>query len=139
MNTFIQKIVFAFFLLLVINSCNRNTNTSDKSADVNTSNVEQNENTKDEKPKEKEISIAGVYSGIDNIGMETTIEIKSNGVMIAHPSVGDGTPCYGRWEGTANNLSLYIPNELEGEQLLGHAKITDQGLQIIGGSLYERQ
>jgi len=139
MNNLIQKIVFAFFLFLLINSCTRNAGTIEKAADANIPNVEHKETTQYEKPQEKEIRIAGVYTGIDNIGMETTIEIKSSGVMIAHPSVGDGTPCYGRWEGTANNLSLYIPNELEGEQLLGNAKVTDQGLQIIGGSLYERQ
>ena len=46
------------------------------------------------------ISIEGVYSGTDNVGMESTIMLRPGGRMIVQPSVGDGTPSRGRWSGT---------------------------------------
>ena len=70
--------------------------------------------------------------------------------MIVQPSVGDGTPSQGRWSGTSDNLSLYIETDqpyydnygnlrMGGDKLLGNAKITESGLQIIGGNFYSRQ
>lgn len=96
------------------------------------------------------ISIEGVYSGTDNVGMESTIMLRPGGRMIVQPSVGDGTPSRGRWSGTTDNLSLYIETDqpfydsygqlrMGGDQLLGSAKITESGLQIIGGNFYSRQ
>lgn len=102
-----------------------------------------NTNTKETKIEEEESNnspeISGVYSGTDNVGMETTIILQRGGTMVVQPSVGDGTPAYGRWEGTHNELSLYINDEMGGEQLLGDARVTESGLQIIGGRLYARQ
>lgn len=95
--------------------------------------------TTSEPQQSKEAEITGVYSGTDNVGMETTIILNSEGSMIVQPSVGNGTPAYGNWSGTANSLSLYISDDMGGEQLLGDAKITEQGLKIIGGKFYSRK
>jgi tetratricopeptide (TPR) repeat protein len=96
------------------------------------------------------IEIAGVYSGTDNVGMESTILLRIGGSMVVKSSIGDGTPSVGRWSGDAENLSLYIESDepyydnygnlkMGGDQLLGRGRITKEGLQIIGGKFYRRQ
>ncbi len=83
--------------------------------------------------------IAGVYSGTDNVGMESTIILRSGGTLIIQASVGDGTPDYGRWTGTADDLSLYHNDDFGNEQLIANAEISDEGLKIKGGRFYKRQ
>ena len=89
--------------------------------------------------QEKSISIAGTYSGTDNVGMQSTISLYSNGSMVVNSSIGDGSPSYGRWSGSAGNVSLYINDPYGGEKLLGNAKATTNGLSINGGNFYSRQ
>ena len=52
----------------------------------------------------KEVEIAGTYSGTDNVGMKSTIIMREGGVLIIHASVGDDSPDYGNWTGTAKNF-----------------------------------
>lgn len=85
------------------------------------------------------IEIAGVYSGTDNVGMESTIILRSSGTLIIQASVGDGTPDYGNWTGTAENLSLYHKDAFGYDELIGNAIVTEEGLRIIGGKFYSRQ
>ena len=87
----------------------------------------------------KETQITGTYSGTDNVGMESTIILRSGGTLIIQSSIGDGTPDYGNWTGTAENLSLYHKDSYGRDELIGNAKVTDLGLKIIGGKLYFRQ
>jgi len=115
-------------------SCNSNSN---KSNNFNSDNSESNTSIKKEEPKEAQI--AGTYSGTDNVGMESTIILRSGGTLIIQASVGDGTPDYGNWTGTADNLSLYHKDAFGNDELIGNAKVTEEGLRIIGGKFYARQ
>lgn len=115
-------------------SCNSNSN---KGNNFNSDNSESNTSIK--KEEFKETQIAGTYSGTDNVGMESTIILRSGGTLIIQASVGDGTPDYGNWTGTADNLSLYHKDAFGNEELIGNAKVTDEGLRIIGGKFYSRQ
>lgn len=83
--------------------------------------------------------IAGVYSGTDNVGMESRIILNHGGTLIIHASVGDGTPDYGWWTGTADALSLYHKGQLGNDEFIGSATVSDMGLQIKGGKFYKRQ
>ena len=71
--------------------------------------------------------------------MESTIVLRSGGTLIIKASVGDGTPDYGHWTGTSDDLSLYHNDAMGNEELIGNAKVTPQGLEIIGGKFYNRQ
>jgi len=124
---------FVMFLIL-FNSCETKTNKSSSSESIS-SNVS---SSHQEKTK-KETQIAGTYSGTDNVGMESTIILSSGGTLIIQASVGDGTPDYGNWTGTAENLSLYHKDAFGNDELIGNAKVTDEGLKIIGGKFYTRQ
>lgn len=92
---------FVMFLIL-FNSCETKSNKSSasesKSSNVSSSYQEE---------RKKENQIAGTYSGPDNVGMESTIILRSGGTLLIQASVGDGTPDYVNWTGTAENLSLY--------------------------------
>lgn len=85
------------------------------------------------------VKISGIYSGIDNIGMESTIILRTGGTLIIQTSLGDGTPDYGWWTGTADNLSLYHKDAMGNDELIGKAEITEDGLKIIGGKYYSRR
>lgn len=85
------------------------------------------------------VEISGTYSGTDNVGMESTIILRSGGTLIIQASVGDGTPDYGWWTGTADNLSLYHKDYMGNDELIGRAEVTEDGLKIIGGKFYSRQ
>ena len=122
-----------FFLLIVI-SCR---NSPDKQVDLQTGTPDGI--TSEEKTTAKEVEIAGVYTGTDNVGMESTIILQSGGTLIIKASVGDGTPDYGTWTGTADNLSLFHQDELGNDELIGNASVTESGLRIIGGQFYSRQ
>jgi len=67
--------------------------------------------------------IAGIYSGIDNVGMESSIILSKDGSLIIKSSVGDGKPDYGTWTGTADNLSLFHKDIMGKNELIGNAKI----------------
>lgn len=124
---------FTMILMLIYSCENRaikNDNSESKSSTKSSSYTEL--------PK-KETQIAGVYSGIDNVGMESTIILRSSGTLIIQASVGDGTPDYGNWTGTAENLSLYHKDAFGYDELIGNAIVTDEGLRIIGGKFYSRQ
>jgi hypothetical protein len=71
--------------------------------------------------------------------MESTIILRNGGTLIIQASVGDGTPDYGNWSGTADNLSLYHKDALGNDELIGNARVTEEGLRIIGGKFYARQ
>ena len=119
---------------IVFIACNSNSNksynTQSKSSDGSSSHQEETK---------KEAQIAGTYSGTDNVGMESTIILRSGGTLIIQASVGDGTPDYGNWTGTADNLSLYHKDAFGNDELIGNAKVTDEGLRIVGGKFYTRQ
>ena len=119
---------------IVFMACNSNSNksynTQSKSSDGSSSHQEETK---------KEAQIAGTYSGTDNVGMESTIILRSGGTLIIQASVGDGTPDYGNWTGTADNLSLYHKDAFGNDELIGNAKVTDEGLRIVGGKFYSRQ
>jgi len=119
---------------MVFIACN---SSSSKSNNSNSGNSESNSSSQQEQTKE--IQIAGTYSGTDNVGMESTIILLSGGTLIIQASVGDGTPDYGNWTGTADNLSLYHKDAFGNDELIGNAKVTDEGLRIIGGKFYSRQ
>jgi hypothetical protein len=89
--------------------------------------------------KRPEAEIAGTYTGEDNVGMESTIVLKSSGSLIVDSSVGDGSLDYGRWSGSAENVYLYHNDQYGNEELIGRAEITKEGLQIKGGKFYSRQ
>lgn len=134
--------ILFFTFSTIIMSCGnggQNTKTNSQSNELEEKTIEQ--------PK---VEISGTYSGTDNVGMESTIILRSGGSMVVQSSIGDGTPSVGRWSGDAENLSLYIESEepyydnygnlrMGGSQLLGRARITQEGLQIIGGNFYSRQ
>lgn len=115
-------------------ACNSNSNKSN-----NTNSGSTNSNSPTQQKQTKEIQIAGSYSGTDNVGMESTIILRSGGTLIIQASIGDGTPDYGNWTGTADNLSLYHKDAFGNDELIGNAKVTDEGLRIIGGKFYARQ
>ena len=115
-------------------ACNSNSNKSN-----NTNSGSTNSNSPTQQKQTKEIQIAGTYSGTDNVGMESTIILRSGGTLIIQASVGDGTPDYGNWTGTADNLSLYHKDAFGNDELIGNARVTDEGLRIIGGKFYARQ
>ena len=85
------------------------------------------------------VEVEGVYSGTDNVGMESSLILKSGGNLITQSSIGDGGPAYGHWEGDAEDVTLYLNSEYGRDQMLGHAKITESGLQIVGGNFYSRK
>ena len=119
---------------IVFMACNSNSNksynTQSKSSDGSSSHQEETK---------KEAQIAGTYSGTDNVGMESTIILRSGGTLIIQASVGDGTPDYGNWTGTADNLSLYHKDAFGNDELIGRAVVTNDGLRIKGGKFYSRQ
>lgn len=125
-------LIFCFIVMNV--SCNNSSNSAK---------IDSNSTVNVIAPKEEislpEVEIAGVYSGTDNLGMESTIILKQDGSLITQSSIGDGSPAYGEWAGKANFISLYIRAEMQPRQLLGHAKITAEGLRINGGNFYTRQ
>lgn len=153
--TFRQSGYSVLIFSLALFSCGKNSKPTEdvKSTNENTkSTLNAESNSSEAKPIDEatNVIIEGVYSGTDNVGMESTIMLRPGGRMIVQPSVGDGTPSRGRWSGTSDNLSLYIETEqpfydsygqlrMGGDQLLGNAKITESGLQIIGGNFYSRQ
>jgi len=106
----------------------QNTKTNSQSNEVEEKTIEQ--------PK---VEISGTYSGTDNVGMESTIILRSGGTLIIQASVGDGTPDYGNWTGTADNLSLYHKDIYGNDELIGRAEVTNDGLRIKGGKFYSRQ
>jgi hypothetical protein len=89
--------------------------------------------------KRPEAEISGTYTGEDNVGMESTIVLKSSGTLIVDSSVGDGSLDYGRWTGSADNVYLYHKDQYGNEELIGRAEISKDGLQIKGGKFYNRQ
>jgi hypothetical protein len=129
-QSILTTICFFTFSAIIVSCGNggQNTKTHSQSNEV--------EEKKIEKPK---VEISGTYSGTDNVGMESTIILRSGGTLIIQASVGDGTPNYGKWTGTAENLSLYGKDAYGSEYLIGRAKVTDDGLQIIGGKFYSRR
>ena len=126
-------IAFAMILIL-INSCGNKSNKNSTSESKIS-----NESSSYQEETKKEAQIAGTYSGTDNVGMESTIILRSGGALIIQASVGDGTPDYGNWTGTADNLALYHKDAFGNNELIGNAKVTDEGLRIIGGKFYSRQ
>lgn len=135
----ITILFFAFSAIMM--SCGdngQNTKTNSQSNMVEEKTIEQ--------PK---VEISGTYSGTDNVGMESTIVLRRGGSMVVKSSIGDGTLSAGEWSGDAENISLYIENEkpyydnygnlrMGGNQLLGRGRITQEGLQIIGGKFFDR-
>jgi hypothetical protein len=119
---------------MVFIACNSNSNKSNSS---NSGNSESNSSSQQVQPTEVEIT--GTYSGTDNVGMESTIILRSGGTLIIEASVGDGTPDYGNWNGTADNLSLYHKDAFGNDELIGRAEVTNDGLRIKGGKFYSRQ
>lgn len=109
---------------------NKSNNTQSKGSDGSSSHQEETK---------KEAQIAGTYSGTDNVGMESTIILRSGGTLIIQASVGDRTADYGNWTGTTDNLSLYHKDAFGNDELIGNAKVTDEGLRIVGGKFYSRQ
>ena len=139
--------ILFFTFSAIITSCGnggQNTKSNSQSNEVEEKTIEQ---PKIEPPK---VEISGTYSGTDNVGMESAIILRSGGSMVLNSSIGDGTPSVGEWSGDAENISLYIKSEepyydnygnlrMGGNQLLGRGRITQEGLQIIGGKFYQRQ
>jgi hypothetical protein len=136
MKNIIKQLAFALYLLTttVFVACNGNSNNSNNANSGTTIN-----NSSSQKDQSKKIQISGTYSGIDNVGMESTIILRNGGTLIIQASVGDGTPDYGNWSGTADNLSLYHKDALGNDELIGNARVTEEGLRIIGGKFYARQ
>lgn len=125
---------FALMFTLLFVACNNNSEMSEPS---NSSGIESSSTPQqDESVK---VEIPGIYSGADNVGMESTIILRSGGTLIIQASVGDGTPDYGNWTGTADNLSLYHKDAFGNDELIGRATVTNEGLRIIGGKFYSRQ
>jgi len=124
------KILFFTFSAIIMSCGNggQNTKTNSQSNEVEEKTIEQ--------PK---VEISGTYSGTDNVGMESTIILRSGGTLIIQASVGDGTPDYGNWTGTADNLSLYHKDVYGNDELIGKAEVTNDGLRIKGGKFYSRQ
>ncbi len=123
--------ILFFTISSLIMSCGngeQNTKTNSQSNEVEEKTIEQ--------PK---VEISGTYSGTDNVGMVSTIILRSGGALIIQSSVGDGTPDYGNWTGTADNLSLYHKDVYGNDELIGKAEVTNDGLRIKGGKFYSRQ
>jgi ABC-type Fe3+-hydroxamate transport system substrate-binding protein len=120
--------------IIVFSACNSNSNKSN-----NTQSKSSNGSSSIQEETREEAQIAGTYSGTDNVGMRSTIILRSGGSLIIQASVGDGTPDYGNWTGTADNLSLYHKDAFGNDELIGNAKVTDEGLRIVGGKFYSRQ
>lgn len=130
-KTSILITILFFAFSAIIMSCGnggQNTKTNSQSNEVEEKTIEQ--------PK---VEISGTYSGTDNVGMESTIILRSGGTLIIQASVGDGTPDYGNWTGTADNLSLYHKDAYGNDELIGRAEVTNDGLRIKGGNFYSRQ
>jgi hypothetical protein len=145
-QTILFTILFFTFSAIIMSCGNggQNTKSNSQSNEVEEKTIEP---PKIEPPK---VEISGTYSGTDNVGMESTILLRIGGSMVVKSSIGDGTPSVGRWSGDAENLSLYIELDepyydnygnlkMGGDQLLGRGRITQEGLQIIGGKFYRRQ
>jgi hypothetical protein len=145
-QTILFTILFFTFSAIIMSCGNggQNTKSNSQSNEVEEKTIEP---PKIEPPK---VEISGTYSGTDNVGMESTILLRIGGSMVVKSSIGDGTPSVGRWSGDAENLSLYIESDepyydnygnlkMGGDQLLGRGRITQEGLQIIGGKFYRRQ
>lgn len=105
----------------------------------NTKNNSQSNELEEKTIERQKVEISGTYSGTDNVGMESTIILRSGRTLIIQASVGDGTPDYGNWTGTADNLSLYHKDDFGNDELIGRAEVTNDGLRIIGGKFYSRQ
>ncbi|MDA9356749.1 hypothetical protein N8376_00090 [Flavobacteriaceae bacterium] len=88
---------------------------------------------------EVKVKIEGTFSGSDNLGMQSTITLYAGGTMTILNSIGSGAPSYGRWSGTASNISLYTSNDYGQESFLADAKVTSEGLRINGGKFYSRK
>ncbi len=131
MSKKINAILLTLSLAILFISCDQNKNNNQKKSNPK---VEETQ-----KEPEKVIEVIGVYTGRDNLGMESSIIINNNGILYTKSSIGDGSLSEGRWYGDANNLSLYLFNEFGGEDLLGYAKVNENGIQIIGGNYYRRQ
>jgi hypothetical protein len=127
------------FASTILTSCGNNKQDNSSKEPSKQSDESTNSNSPTQQKQTKEIQIAGTYSGTDNVGMESTIILRSGGTLIIQASVGDGTPDYGNWTGTADNLSLYHKDAFGNDELIGNAKVTDEGLRIIGGKFYARQ
>ena len=130
-NKSIKIIILLFSFSAVIMSCGdegQSTNNNSQSNGLEENNLE--------KPK---VEISGTYSGTDNVGMESTIILRSSGTLIIQASVGDGTPDYGNWSGTADNLTLNHKDSFGNDELIGKAEVTNEGLRIIGGNFDTRQ
>lgn len=129
MKIFPHILVFVLSNIVFISCGNKNANQNT----IGQKNVIQNKSNKEEiKPH---IDIAGVYTGRDNLDMESTIIIQDNGTLITQSSIGDGTPDVGTWVGTAENLKLYTSTH----QLIASAEISTYGLKIKGGKFYTRK
>lgn len=123
--------ILFFTISALIMSCGndeQNTKTNSQSNEVEEKTIEQSK-----------VEISGTYSGTDNVGMVSTIILRSGGALIIQSSVGDGTPDYGNWTGTADNLSLYHKDVYGNDELIGKAEVTNDGLRIKGGKFYSRQ
>ncbi len=131
-TTHILTITCIFISALTLSSCGNNTR-KDNALSVDAIEVSDNQE------QSTKVEIVGLYSGTDNVGMESTIVLRSGGTLIIKASVGDGTPDYGHWTGTSDDLSLYHNDAMGNEELIGNAKVTPQGLEIIGGKFYNRQ
>jgi len=70
--------------------------------------------------------------------MYSTNNLPSEETLIVQASVGDGTPDYGNWTGKAENLSLFHKDAFGSNELNGNAKVTDEGLRIIGDKFFRR-
>lgn len=92
---------------------------------------------------EPEVEICGTFFGEDNVGMQSSIEILSNGTTISHPSVGDGKPAYGTWEGRSQSgnvvyISLYQKDEMGRSQFINRIGITKDGVEMNGKIWHRR-
>jgi uncharacterized lipoprotein YajG len=138
-----KQLTFLITTMLLL-ACNNQNNSQNKNQSEtlksDASTFEQTDNNAiNEKEQEEEINISGVYTGTDNLGLESSIIIQNDGTLMVQSSIGDGTPSYGFWVGDANNLSLYQRDQMGNRQLIGRAKIDERGLKIIGGQFYTRQ
>ena len=105
---------------------------------VATNCVEPTTNTNNQSSQQS-IQITGKYSGTDNVGMQSTIIIRSGGTLIIESSIGDGSSTYGKWTGTADNISLYLKDDFGNDEFIADAEVTKDGLRIKGGNFYRRQ
>jgi hypothetical protein len=138
---YIDVVMRNLFLLSIILLCSYcSSNEKNESAQVILNSEEVNKSkSAPEDIKHAVVELEGVYSGTDNVGMESSLILKSGGNLITQSSIGDGGPAYGHWEGDAEDVTLYLNSEYGPDQMLGHAKITESGLKIIGGNFYTRK